>query len=116
VLVKDGSCSNDVFWMTTERMEWHNQPTRGDKPCPRRVSRTSASAGCALGLAQPSTYCSLFPLPLLLSPLTIRSGPPRPIPPTQPPRHGHVTVYDPEHHQLLVFGGRTAARKRLDDV
>ncbi|KIY98604.1 hypothetical protein MNEG_9360 [Monoraphidium neglectum] len=31
-------------------------------------------------------------------------------------RHGHVTVYDPEHHQLVVFGGRTAERKRLDDV
>jgi len=35
VLTKDGSCSNELFWMTTERMEWHNQPTRGDKPCPR---------------------------------------------------------------------------------
>jgi hypothetical protein len=35
VLVKDGSCSNELFWMTTERMEWHSQPTRGDKPCPR---------------------------------------------------------------------------------
>ena len=30
-------------------------------------------------------------------------------------RHGHVTIYDPEHHQLVVFGGRTAERKRLDD-
>jgi hypothetical protein len=35
--VKDGSCSNELFWMTTERMEWHSQPTRGDKPCPRQA-------------------------------------------------------------------------------
>jgi len=28
-LVKDGSVSNELFWMTSERMEWHAQPTRG---------------------------------------------------------------------------------------
>jgi len=54
-LVKDGSASNELFWMTSERMEWHAQPTRGDRP-----------AG----------------------------------------RHGHVAIYDPDHHQLVVFGGR----------
>eukprot|EP00775_Hariotina_reticulata_P013287 gene13287-13418_t len=64
-LVKDGSVSNELFWMTSERMEWHAQPTRGDRP-----------AG----------------------------------------RHGHVAVYDPDHHQLVVFGGRGTDKKRLGDV
>jgi hypothetical protein len=54
-LVKDGSVSHELFWMTSERMEWHAQPTRGDRPCGR---------------------------------------------------YGHVAVYDPDHHQLVVFGGR----------
>lgn len=54
-LVKDGSVSNELFWMTSERMEWHQQPTRGDRPVGR---------------------------------------------------YGHVAVYDPDHHQLVVFGGR----------
>lgn len=58
-LVKDGSVSNELFWMTSERMEWHAQPTRGDRP-----------AG----------------------------------------RHGHVAVYDPDHHQLVIFGGRCVSR------
>jgi hypothetical protein len=57
-LVKDGSVSHELFWMTSERMEWHAQPTRGDRPCGR---------------------------------------------------YGHVAVYDPDHHQLAVFGGRWAA-------
>lgn len=54
-LVKDGSISNELFWMTSERMEWHQQPTRGDRPVGR---------------------------------------------------YGHVAIYDPDHHQLVVFGGR----------
>lgn len=54
-LVKDGTVSNELFWMSSERMEWHLQPTCGD----RLVGR-----------------------------------------------HGHVAVYDPDHHQLVVFGGR----------
>jgi hypothetical protein len=54
-LVKDGAVSNELFWMTSERMEWHLQPTRGDRPVGR---------------------------------------------------HGHVAIYDPDHHQLVVFGGR----------
>lgn len=36
-LVKDGSTTNDVFWMTMDRMEWHNQPCKGDKPPARLV-------------------------------------------------------------------------------
>jgi hypothetical protein len=35
VVVKDGAPTNELLWMTSERMEWHLQPTRGDKPCPR---------------------------------------------------------------------------------
>lgn len=58
-LVKDGSVSNELFWMTSERMEWHMQPTRGDRPVGR---------------------------------------------------YGHVAVYDPDHHQLVVFGGRCVAQ------
>ena len=58
-LVRDGSVSNELFWMTSERMEWHLQPTRGDRPVGR---------------------------------------------------YGHVAVYDPDHHQLVVFGGRCDAR------
>ena len=34
-LVRDGSTTNDVFWMTLDRMEWHNTQCKGDKPCPR---------------------------------------------------------------------------------
>jgi hypothetical protein len=56
-LLKDGSVSNELYWMTSERLEWHLQPTRGDRPVGR---------------------------------------------------HGHVAVYDPDHHQLVVFGGRYA--------
>lgn len=54
-LLKDGSVSNELYWMTSERLEWHLQPTRGDRPVGR---------------------------------------------------YGHVAVYDPDHHQLVVFGGR----------
>lgn len=61
-LLKDGSVSNELFWMTSERMEWHAQPTHGDRPCGR---------------------------------------------------HGHVAIYDPDHHQLVVFGGRCAASLQL---
>jgi hypothetical protein len=35
VVIKDASCSNELLWMSTDRMEWHNQPCKGDKPCPR---------------------------------------------------------------------------------
>jgi hypothetical protein len=59
-VVKDGSVSNELFWMTSERMEWHLQPTRGDRPVGR---------------------------------------------------YGHVAVYDPDHHQLVVFGGRWVSSK-----
>jgi len=31
-LSKDGSTTNDLFWMTIDRMEWHLQPAKGDKP------------------------------------------------------------------------------------
>ena len=65
IILKDGSATNELLWMTTERMEWHVQPTRGDRPSAR---------------------------------------------------HGHVTIYDPDHHCLLVFGGRAADGKRLNDV
>lgn len=34
-LAKGGGATNELLWMTSERMEWHCQPTRGDKPCPR---------------------------------------------------------------------------------
>ena len=36
-VAKDGSTSNDLFWMTLDRMEWHLHPVRGDKPQPRCV-------------------------------------------------------------------------------
>eukprot|EP00983_Pelagomonas_calceolata_P060057 1146208-Pelagomonas_calceolata.AAC.7 len=34
-VAKDGTTSNDLFWMTLDRMEWHLHPTKGDKPQPR---------------------------------------------------------------------------------
>ena len=34
-LVKDGSTTNDVFWITMDRMEWHMQPCKGDRPAAR---------------------------------------------------------------------------------
>jgi hypothetical protein len=37
-LMKDGSTTNDVFWMTMDRMEWHLQPCKGDKPVARWVT------------------------------------------------------------------------------
>ncbi|GLI65995.1 hypothetical protein VaNZ11_009689 [Volvox africanus] len=64
-LLKDGSTTNDLFWMTMDRMEWHNQPCKGDKP---------------------------------------------------PPRYNHAACYDEENNRLVIFGGRTAERKRLNDV
>jgi hypothetical protein len=54
-VVRDGAACNELFWIGLDRMEWHQQPTRGLKP---------------------------------------------------PPRYGHCSVYDPEHNQLVVFGGR----------
>lgn len=35
LLLKDETKSNDVYWMSTDRMEWHLQAVRGDKPVPR---------------------------------------------------------------------------------
>lgn len=35
LLMKDDTKSNDVYWMSTDRMEWHLQAVRGDKPVPR---------------------------------------------------------------------------------
>ncbi|GIL93808.1 hypothetical protein Vretimale_187 [Volvox reticuliferus] len=64
-LLKDGSTTNDLFWMTMDRMEWHNQPCKGEKP---------------------------------------------------PPRYNHAACYDEENNRLVIFGGRTAERKRLNDV
>ncbi|KXZ51889.1 hypothetical protein GPECTOR_11g323 [Gonium pectorale] len=64
-LQKDGSTTNDLFWMTMDRMEWHNQPCKGDKPTPR---------------------------------------------------YNHAACYDEENNRLIIFGGRTAERKRLNDV
>lgn len=64
-LIKDGSTTNDVFWMTLDRMEWHYQTCKGDRP----------------------------------------SG-----------RYNHTAVWDEENNRLVVFGGRTAERKRLNDV
>ncbi|KAL6761433.1 hypothetical protein V8C86DRAFT_3131553 [Haematococcus lacustris] len=64
-LMKDSSTTNDVYWMTMDRMEWHLQPCKGDKP---------------------------------------------------PPRYNHCAVFDMENNRLIVFGGRTAERKRLNDI
>lgn len=33
--LKDECKSNDVYWMSTDRMEWHLQSVTGDKPVPR---------------------------------------------------------------------------------
>jgi hypothetical protein len=35
IITKDGTKSNELFWLSTDRMEWHNQITTGAKPCPR---------------------------------------------------------------------------------
>lgn len=35
LVLKDECKSNDVYWMTTDRMEWHLQAVSGDKPVPR---------------------------------------------------------------------------------
>ncbi|EFJ52641.1 hypothetical protein VOLCADRAFT_102618 [Volvox carteri f. nagariensis] len=64
-LQKDGSTTNDLFWMTMDRMEWHNQPCKGEKPTAR---------------------------------------------------YNHAACYDEENNRLVIFGGRTAERKRLNDV
>ena len=37
VLSKDGSVSSDLFWISTDRMEWNKVPvTSGDKPPARQ--------------------------------------------------------------------------------
>eukprot|EP00803_Ostreobium_quekettii_P006145 evm.model.scf_58.17 EVM.evm.TU.scf_58.17 scf_58:148652-165934(+) len=33
--MKDGTKTNDLFWISTDRMDWHNQVTQGQAPCPR---------------------------------------------------------------------------------
>jgi hypothetical protein len=34
-LLKDGTTTSDVFWITLDRMEWHLQPCKGERPPPR---------------------------------------------------------------------------------
>lgn len=35
-VVKDGAKTNELFWLTADRMEWHLQPCKGDSiPCAR---------------------------------------------------------------------------------
>lgn len=34
-LVKDGIVTNDLFWISIDRMEWKVQTTYGEKPSPR---------------------------------------------------------------------------------
>lgn len=63
--LKDMATTSDVFWMTMDRMEWHLQPCKGDKP---------------------------------------------------PARHNHSAIFDEDNNRLVIFGGRTAERKRLNDV
>ena len=35
LLMKDETKSNDVYWMSTDRMEWHLQAVHGEKPASR---------------------------------------------------------------------------------
>ena len=35
MITKDGTKTNELFWLSTDRMEWHNQLTTGVKPSPR---------------------------------------------------------------------------------
>ncbi|DBA69786.1 TPA: hypothetical protein ACH3X2_012508 [Trebouxia sp. C0005] len=65
LVLKDECKSNDVYWMTTDRMEWHLQAVSGDKPVPR---------------------------------------------------DDHACVFDDTSNRLVVFGGRGADRKRMNDV
>ncbi|DBA85904.1 TPA: hypothetical protein ACH3X1_005449 [Trebouxia sp. C0004] len=65
LVLKDECKSNDVYWMSTDRMEWHLQAVSGDKPVPR---------------------------------------------------DDHAVVFDDTNNRLVVFGGRGADRKRLNDV
>ncbi|GMH37248.1 hypothetical protein BSKO_05121 [Bryopsis sp. KO-2023] len=34
-LVKNGTKTSDLFWISTDRMEWHNQVTKGEAPAAR---------------------------------------------------------------------------------
>ncbi len=45
-LAKDGSTSNDLFWMTLDRMEWHLHPAKGDKPQSRCAHSPFSRAPC----------------------------------------------------------------------
>eukprot|EP00873_Tetraselmis_striata_P022741 jgi/Tetstr1/443005/TSEL_031065.t1 len=65
VITKDGLKTNELFWLSTDRMEWHNQMTTGAKPCAR---------------------------------------------------DGHCAVYDELKNMLVIFGGRSPEKKRLNDV
>lgn len=31
-ITKDGTVTNDLFWTCMDRLDWHNQPTQGEKP------------------------------------------------------------------------------------
>lgn len=42
--------------------------------------------------------------------------PPRPHPRLPARRHNHSALFDEENNRLVVFGGRSADRKRLNDI
>lgn len=35
LVLKDNLLSNELYWISSDRMEWHKQYVEGDKPCPR---------------------------------------------------------------------------------
>ena len=94
-LVKDGVTTNDVYWITMDRMEWHLQPCKGEKPPPRWGVDWAASLS--------SAYVDMLRTSIIVHHLS-------------PIRFNHCSVYDEENHRLVIFGGRNAERKRLNDV
>jgi hypothetical protein len=104
-------------------MEWHLQPTKGDKPCPRdghcmvldpvrercalddvdTLSGTQATWGCITKLAYPNYFFSA----------TIACGLMRMCNYERAKAHQTFFIFK---CRLIVFGGRKQNKRRLNDI
>ena len=97
-ILRDSSRSNEIFWMSTERMEWHLQMTYRDAPAPRDQhaaifdATSNRSAAAAAAAFRKHFYGKIT--------------------------SSHMATRQPGVclTRLIVFGGRNTAGKRLNDV
>ena len=69
--LRDSTRVNELFWMTTERMEWHLQMTFGDSPAPRdqhtAVFDSTSNRSVATVSAVPPVQCTWMKFQVLAS-------------------------------------------------